>query len=377
MLAQGSRLDSLPDPSSAKDRSYPSAKDGFWYHSLDSEPPSNYTPGLIPLLKKTLLESVQKGATRRAFLCYEKAVHIYHEIWDAGWGCGYRNYMMLCAALMDQPTQAAYSLLLSAQTPPSVNSLKVLIEEAWRHGFDPEGAEGLKGKLVGRMKWIGTAELYVAFTYRGIPSRLADFDTPHGRVDPLLDWIRRYFDADSRDHQASPQEWWRGATPVVVTDRIPLILQYQGHSRTIVGYEITRDGATNLLAFDPSVLSGPTKSGMPLPLGGHRHRDSSAKRPRASPPRDDNVIVIEDSEPEQGASKVEPQRHDSRQRTKVDKGRVRTGDSREVLDPKKVLKLFRVDEKKLAKRNKYQVLWFPMEDPLTESDKQARREGDK
>ncbi len=72
-------------------------------------------------------------------------------------------------------------------------------------------------------------------------------------VSPLLDWIRQYFDANSRDHQASPQEWWRGATPVVVTDRIPLILQYQGHSRTIVGYEIARGGATNLLAFDPSV----------------------------------------------------------------------------------------------------------------------------
>ena len=72
-------------------------------------------------------------------------------------------------------------------------------------------------------------------------------------VGPLLDWIRRYFDADSRDHQASPQEGWRGATPVVVTDHMPLILQYQGHSRTIVGYEITREGATKLLAFDPSV----------------------------------------------------------------------------------------------------------------------------
>jgi hypothetical protein len=72
-------------------------------------------------------------------------------------------------------------------------------------------------------------------------------------VGPLLDWIRRYFDADSRNHQPSPQEWWRGATPVVLTDRMPLVLQYQGHSRTIVGYEITGDGATNLLTFDPSV----------------------------------------------------------------------------------------------------------------------------
>lgn len=52
-------------------------------------------------------------------------------------------------------------------------------------GFDEEGAGQLKGKLVGTTKWIGTAgehqlivlhcapdvsaELYVAFTCRGIP----------------------------------------------------------------------------------------------------------------------------------------------------------------------------------------------------------------
>jgi len=312
--------------------------------------------------------------------------------------------MMLCAALMDQPTQAAYSLLLSAQTPPSVNGLKVLIEEAWKLGFDPEGAEGFKGKLVGRKKWIGTAELYVAFTYKGIPSQLVDFDTPHGRVGPLLDWIRQYFDADSRDHQASPQERWRGATPVVVTHRIPLILQYQGHSRTIVGYEVTKDGTTNLLAFDPSVrmtqlrdmalssynlsrqrdvqpdeskhaaqhivqsLKAHSWSDKNRHAGVHRPGDTSARRPRASP--DNNVIVIEDSEPEEG----EPQRHDSRQQTQVNKARVGTGEVGKVLDPTKILKLFRVDEKKLAKKANYQVLWFPMEDPLTELDKQARRE---
>jgi hypothetical protein len=122
-------------------------------------------------LKKALLDSVEKGATRRAILCYENAVHIYREISDAGWGCGHRNFMMLCAALMDHPAQAAYFSLLSAQAPPSVNGLQVLIEEAWKHGFDPEGA--LEGKLVGHKKWIGTAELYVAFTYKGIPYVIA------------------------------------------------------------------------------------------------------------------------------------------------------------------------------------------------------------
>jgi hypothetical protein len=42
--------------------------------------------------------------------------------------------MMACTALMDQRIQPTYSSLLGASTPPGVNSLKVLIEEAWKHG---------------------------------------------------------------------------------------------------------------------------------------------------------------------------------------------------------------------------------------------------
>jgi hypothetical protein len=70
---------------------------------------------------------------------------------------------------------------------------------------------------------------------------------------PLLDWIKQYFDADTQDKPTSVQERWRGATPVVISNRMPLILQHKGHSRTIVGYEIARDSGTILLAFDPSV----------------------------------------------------------------------------------------------------------------------------
>ncbi|KAG5634971.1 hypothetical protein H0H81_000171 [Sphagnurus paluster] len=42
-------------------------------------------------------------------------------------------------------------------------------------GFDEEGASDLNN-LVGAKKWIGTADLWVAFTYRGIPAELVDFD---------------------------------------------------------------------------------------------------------------------------------------------------------------------------------------------------------
>lgn len=40
--------------------------------------------------------------------------------------------------------------------------------------------------------------------------------------------------------------------PVVVTDKMPLILQHAGHSRTIIGIERARNNTINLLTFDPS-----------------------------------------------------------------------------------------------------------------------------
>lgn len=80
--------------------------------------------------------------------------------------------------------------------------------------------------------------------------------------------------------------------------------------------------------------------------GGNLNKDGSATRPRA---REDIVVVLEDSEHGEGGSRVEPQQpRDSRQRTQVDKGGERTGESGEMLDSKKILKLFRVKEKKLA-----------------------------
>ncbi|KAH9966445.1 peptidase family C78-domain-containing protein [Russula dissimulans] len=430
-----SAIDTLPPPSSgsrplqqpsnaqsspSKGISFfnPSAKEQFWHHTLGSDPPSNCTPGLIPLLRRSLLSSVEKGATHRAVLCYESVVHIFLEIWDAGWGCAYRNFMMLCTALVDQHIKPEYSSLIRDPTPPTVNNLKVWIEEAWKSGFDPDGAQKFKGKLVGRKKWIGTAELYVAFTYKGIPSQLADFDTPDGNVAPLLDWIRRYFDTHTEDRPTSVQERWRGASPVVISDRMPLILQHPGHSRTIVGYEIAKDGSTTLLAFDPSfrmmgirreALSSfrlrnrraaqpsdgtPSTSRRPAespkkPLRFRNKRggpmaagkgESPPKRLRAGSAGDD-VIVIEDSsaEAEGGPSNAVPEHGGSGDGVMVEgeeREEQEMGEDEDIdmSDPRKVLKLFRVRPKTLAKKSKYQVLWCPMEDPLTESDKQARRE---
>ncbi|KAH8117230.1 peptidase family C78-domain-containing protein [Phellopilus nigrolimitatus] len=239
----------------------PGKQNIFWHRSEVAPPPKNFTPGIIPVLKQALLKSHAKGQTIRAALCYEGMVHVATEWWDMGWGCGYRNFLMACTALIDQQVQPLYFPALDQPTPPGVANLQHWIEDAWDAGFDEEGAADLKHKLVGTKKWIGTAELYVALLARGIPSQLVDFPRVASSADAVLTWVERYFTSPSSEAQAvsvrakvktSVDDALRGASPVVLTDRMPLVLQHEGHSRTIVGFERLKNGSINLLCFDPS-----------------------------------------------------------------------------------------------------------------------------
>jgi len=45
--------------------------------------------GLIPLIRKGLLNGQSRQLIRRAVLCDQRVVHIHRDIWDATWGCGF------------------------------------------------------------------------------------------------------------------------------------------------------------------------------------------------------------------------------------------------------------------------------------------------
>lgn len=69
----------------------------------------------------------------------------------------------------------------------------------------------------------------------------------------VIDWVVRYFSPPIPGKiKTSIDDVLRGASPVICTDKMPLILQHAGHSRTIIGYEINQRGVVNLLTFDPS-----------------------------------------------------------------------------------------------------------------------------
>ncbi|KAF7974549.1 hypothetical protein HWV62_11898, partial [Athelia sp. TMB] len=373
--------------------------DTFWYAARTDAPPPNFSPGLIPVLKRALTRAHARGATQRAVLCYDRTVHIAREFWDVGWGCGYRNYLMACTALMDQPAQPLYFALLDDTSPPSVRNLQHLIESAWKHGYDPDGARDLKHKLVGTSKWIGTAELYTAFTYRRIPCALVDFDLKKQDKDKavksVINWVVSYFSPPPPANvKASLDDALRGAAPVVGTDRMPLILQHAGHSRTIVGYEVDRKGRVNLLTFDPSrlipkplrkaglarVSTAATAHSAAPQAGASRPRTSSTARVlqhllhpvhkekrRVSGDKEPEVIVIDDddemvAEPTPQAEPSTPTRSPKKPRPE------------DAFDALEIVNLFKIDPKTLGKKNEYQILYFPMDAPLSEHERLARKE---
>lgn len=190
---------------------------------------------------------------------------------------------------------------------------------------------------------------------------------------PLLDWIKQYFDTQTEGHPTSLQERWRAATPVVISDRMPLILQHPGHSRTIIGYEIAKDGSTTLLAFDPAMyVFTPTLvlrvvHGSIRRMTQHDIRRTALSSLNLSKQRTDRVsdgkhgstVHLTESlkKPFQTRSKragpsAEGQGDSSPKRLRtggpIEDDVVATEDNEKTLDIRKVLKIFRVNQKRLA-----------------------------
>ena len=148
--------------------------------------PSNFSPGVIPVLAQILTAAVHQRLSHSAVLSRE-TVHI-KGAWDLdmGWGCGYRNALMAISALLI--ARPGYRRLFSRDTngaDPGVRRLQGWIEEAWGNGYDRTGRNQLKGKVLGTRKWIGASgkwsfaveiqltslspDLYAMFTSKAVP----------------------------------------------------------------------------------------------------------------------------------------------------------------------------------------------------------------
>ncbi|XP_041353941.1 zinc finger-containing ubiquitin peptidase 1-like isoform X2 [Gigantopelta aegis] len=174
------------------------------------------------------------GFVMRAWLC-SAVDHYSGSYGDKGWGCGYRNLQMLLSSLVQDPM---YRRILFNDNPqiPSIPKIQSLIEVAWTEGFDRQGCEQLGGRVVNTRKWIGATEIVALLSAFKIKCKLLDFHSPSGKdgTHPkLFEWVKNYF--ENQD-----------------TFRLPLYLQHQGHSRTVIGVEEMKDKSLRLLLFDPS-----------------------------------------------------------------------------------------------------------------------------
>jgi Peptidase family C78 len=91
----------------------------------------------------------------------------------------------------------------------------------------------------------------------------------------LTRWILEYFEpvADGSSGINGKRSAFEaltesGGSVVRTTDKMPLYLQHQGHSRTVVGIEVARNGEMYLLVFDParSAELHPLIHGLDLPF---------------------------------------------------------------------------------------------------------------
>ncbi|XP_065223512.1 zinc finger-containing ubiquitin peptidase 1-like isoform X2 [Planococcus citri] len=203
---------------------------------------SSVVKGIVPIIRS---KSESCENVNRTYVCFN--MDFYSATYgDRGWGCGYRNLQMLLSALW---RNATYGELLNMQfcsrfgmekmyvgnAMPSISKLQQLIEWAWEQGFDEEGRDQLGRKVHNTKKWIGATEVVTLLSALRFRCSLVDIHRANekGQHPKMFEWILKYFQK-------------------VEEFKAPLYLQHDGHSQTVIGVEVLKDGEIFLLIVDPS-----------------------------------------------------------------------------------------------------------------------------
>jgi hypothetical protein len=216
------------------------------------------------------------------------------------WSCGYRNYQMMLSAILPRLASSSNHMIYqrgyitrreiitntthkAQQLPiilPSLKQTQKSIEDSWDEGFDPNGANHYRHKIVGKQSnsgKIGAMEVCNLFWYHGIDSVVIQFIKCYKSRQQLPYFIRNYFGYDNDNNsytnnnnnknkdacfiankvlsdaytesnfgisqqQQQQQQTTKNACTTNNTflqkTKLPLYLQWEGHSVTIVGIEI-------------------------------------------------------------------------------------------------------------------------------------------
>ncbi|EAW12468.1 C78 family peptidase [Aspergillus clavatus NRRL 1] len=195
----------------------------------------NEATNVIPVLARLCQ---QDPSVKRAFLCNPKTRQITKMAREGSF-CGYRNIQMLISYIQESHGPAHEQF----PTLPTILQLQDMIEDAWDMGFNSVG-RAETGGIRGTRKYIGTPEAQAVFLSLGVLCEAESIgEAKELRAhDALYAAVAAYF----------RQTWSLNEDEKVVTTHLPPIyLQHQGHSLTIIGFEIRDNGSANLLVFDP------------------------------------------------------------------------------------------------------------------------------
>ncbi|KAF1998858.1 DUF1671-domain-containing protein [Amniculicola lignicola CBS 123094] len=210
---------------------------------IKQEQVQNETPGIIPVLAQL---SALDRSVKEAYYCHPSTMHIGKTPREGGF-CGYRNIQMLVSYIQGARAQGQEEF---PGRTPGILKLQDLIERAWDKGINEIGRQQTGG-IRDTRKYIGTPEAQALFLSSQIDCAVEMFnDSPDGTIDAheaLLTAVETYF----------AQAAIKDGSNVYKTLLPPIYLQQPGHSLTIVGFERRRDGACNLMIFDPMYSTSP------------------------------------------------------------------------------------------------------------------------
>ena len=239
------------------------------------------------------------------------------------WDCGYANTAAICATLANGPRQSLKGHGLGGSIEP--RGLQKLIEAAWREGFDRESARQFQHRLVGRTGkagWIGAPECLALLWHVRVEAFVVEIVKRANAGAAVYKIAKACFAVDPApaapaaggggssagsngggsssavvidlrsDDEESPERQKKrqkrtdeeAAAPSPspsFSTRPPLLLQHQGHSRTIIG--VLPPPNERLIVRDPTDAQGTIRLLAPSELDGKQYQIVACGPPRAFP----------------------------------------------------------------------------------------------
>ena len=229
---------------------------------------------LLAQLAKSL-ERVSATAVRLCSTATEIPSTLYHIRQQDQWSCGYRNLQMIMVTLLSRlQTDHEYFRARPKQQGQLVEIMTLLeiqhlLEQAWQSGWDAKGAIHYRGNLAHKRAWIGAVEVATALGFCHLDATIVQFIKCRESQCLLGPFCKAHFEKkagccyclDKSSRQCvvetlqmveSTAEILRGEPRSCTCPVLPLYLQWEGHSVTVIGVELDKHlCVTQLLVLDP------------------------------------------------------------------------------------------------------------------------------